>query len=198
MLAGPLSILIVFSVEPRHVFGDRLWLLLPGITFGLANALCLFVFIKVQTLWKLATFVAASVAASALAVIVSFVVLANPAFRLDAFRARSSPIGPEVLFAGGAAGGLVILLAALLLTSGSKAIRPTVFIALCGSCIGGLLAIGGDAAGSFLVHSGFQMSSHFWRSGGTDLLLIVLWEAGMGVVLSNAIWVLRRQVGSID
>ncbi|SRR5229473_4028280 len=191
-LAGLSSGLLVSCVNLGPILGDRASLFLPGITFGIGNALCLRVFLGLRSIWKIAVFIAASASASYLSVLAAFFAHEHLSWRLDAFRQQTSPVGPETLFAGGFTGAFVILLAALLVVPTRKPIGKTLLAVFGGSLVGGLLGIAGKTAGAFVDRVQPQLLHFIWRDGGDDTLLIVLWPAGMSLLLSLMLWVGRE------
>jgi hypothetical protein len=94
-LAGLLVGLLIFWASLSHLVSDSVALFLPGITFGVGIAVCLRLFLGLRTIWKIAVFVAASLAANWLSVLAAFFAYKHLTFPLDAFRTRTSPVGPE-------------------------------------------------------------------------------------------------------
>jgi len=186
-------VLLAICINLGHIKSDLIALLLPGLTFGLGNGVYLHVFMGLRSIWKLVIFIAASVAASYLSVIIAFLVHVHLTLWLDAFRVRTSPIGPETYFAGGMVGAFVILLTALLVIPNQRKSWIKLLAAFCGSLVGGVLALAGDAVEGLLRSVPPHLLEFIWRAGGTDIVLIGIWQVGMGFVLSFMFWIQQNQ-----
>src|SRR5882724_3092693 len=105
-LAGLLSALPSVVLNLRRVFGDTGSLLLSGGLFGVCNAICLYWFSGLRSIWKMVALILVCMAAS----YVSVFVAAWAYFHLALFEPawiRESLLSPETFFVGGFVGAFM-------------------------------------------------------------------------------------------
>jgi hypothetical protein len=198
-IAGFFSAMVVVCVSS---VAGTLGYFLPGIMFGAALSLCLWLYGLVGPAWKLLVFTGASLVASALSVLTGVY--------LEYFSPRplhTVGTGPDnssntALFAAGAVGAFLLLAAVLLVTSSKQSVTKTVFRAMCWSLIGGVLGVAGwnlrpwlgPALWSFQFEHGFTSPNDKLEYAvlqgrtGIDSLMLV-WQTGMGLLLGTALLV---------
>jgi hypothetical protein len=166
---------------------------LGSLFFGVAMALCLWLFSGLRSVRKTIIFLLGSFVAAVAGILSAIYVTGNvfPAHPLGA------PEDPGTIFTGGCIGGFV-LVAAVLSSFSDKSLRVLIQSA-CWAMAGGALAALGNASGdwfqSIRSHFDFLQVEHAnqlsllrgWHND--ELALAIIWQTGMGLVIALALWV---------
>jgi hypothetical protein len=167
-LAGLLSGLLDKVYDKLSFLNDWGPFLFLGAMFGLAIALCFWIFFRLRSIWKTLTFIAASAAAC----LVSFFAAGftyDITLGVNWLRDQAGHmVMGHVFFAGGFAGAFIILATALFLLLPKLNVGWVFIKAACWSLLGGLLGIIGDAVG--------------------DRWLALVWQTGIALVLALMLW----------
>lgn len=171
-LAGLLSALLQGYPKFRFL-GDMGSLLFLGAIFGVALAVCLWIFFGLRSIWKTIAFVAASAVAYPVSFFAAGFTYDNT-LGLSWLRNQAGHIVFQyIFFVGGFAGAFIILAAALFLLCPKLKVRWVFIKATCWSVVGGLLGIFGATVGNF------------W--------LTLVWQAGMAFLLGLVLSIQQRR-----
>jgi hypothetical protein len=173
-LAGLLSGLLdqVYDKLPfPKEWGSFLFL---GAMFGLAIALCFWIFFRLRSIWKTLTFIAASAAACLLSFLAAGFIYENTLGVSWLQDQTGRMVMGHVFFTGGFTGAFIILAAALFLLPPKMNVGGVFIKAACWSVLGGLLGIIGQTVG--------------------DLWLALVWQTGMALVLALMLWFEKRRL----
>jgi hypothetical protein len=187
-LAGLISALLPVFFNFSRVFGDTLSQILVGGMFGAFSGLCCYWFMGLRSIWRIAGFIIASIAAYYASIIAAFWAHRNLIFLLDEFRTRTSPIGAETFFVGGFTGAFTIFVAALVLLSPRQKIVSILWKGFLGAVAGGFLGVAGHAAGSLVYRLRLLLPPMGLHGGDFDISLAVVWQTGMALMLAFILW----------
>lgn len=177
-LAGLFSALLSLSLNFPLGFGG---MFLFSAIFGACNAVCLHWLFGLRSVWRTVLFIAASAVSAFISVRAAGWTDSHLAL-FDPIRGESM-VDPERLFAGGFVGAFVILITGMWAVSPAPTLWSTLLKAFCGALVGGILGVGGWAAGPLF----YRIRSHLrWtlHGGDYDQSLVIIWETGLALVLA--------------
>lgn len=193
-LAGLLSALFPVCFDLHRMFGDKLSMVFASGSFGGVNAVCMYYFLNLRPIVKIAIFIIVSFLASLLSVVgVGFVCLSWPLFQI-----KRPLVEPAAFFAGGFVSAFILLFAVLWLGSSSlnslklSRVCPKVFS---GALVGGFLGSLGRAAGGLAYQIRLYFPSIKSYGSDSDVSLVIIWQTGMAFIPCYFLWVERKHVG---